>query len=91
MKKRSALHIMKGRARLIHGKGSRGGSLPVNDRSAGALIPDQYGQDDRLSWLEQQGEQSPGDDIHYGIVLHSAPPDIVDYFGHYFRPVEKAA
>jgi|WetSurMetagenome_2_1015567.scaffolds.fasta_scaffold1408460_1 hypothetical protein len=53
------------------------------------FLPDQYGDAALMSGGASLNAITG--DVRYGIDLHSYPLEIVDYFGHYFLPVEKAA
>jgi hypothetical protein len=76
MAKRAVLHLKKGKTWLLH-TGNRNRSLVR--KNGGVFVPDDYGD----------AGLSAGSS--YGINLHAYPLEIVDVFGHYFLPVEKAA
>ncbi len=85
MADRAALHMKKGRTWLLHMNGKRRSTLV---RRGDALVPDQYGSGALMSGFDPHGLAR--EDTPCGISLHAYPLDIVDYFGHYFLPVEKA-
>jgi hypothetical protein len=88
MAKKTVLHLNKGRTWLLHTVGKKRIS---GSRSLEALVTDQYGDVSGLSLGTPPDEGALSKDVQYGISLHPYPLEIVDYLGHYFLPVEKAA
>lgn len=82
MAKRAVLHLRKGSTWLLN----RGGK---QRRSSVVFVADQYRAEPAES--VGAGPEAGAGGLHYGIDLHSYPLEIVDYLGHYFLPVEKAA
>ncbi|HNY65132.1 MAG TPA: hypothetical protein PKM41_06810 [Deltaproteobacteria bacterium] len=88
MAKKAVLHLKKGRPWLIHMGGKKRRSMIWNDK---APLPEEYGEDSGLSACALPLSEARAGDSRCGIALHPYPADIVDGFGHYFHPVEKAA
>lgn len=86
MAHRAALHMKKGKTWLLHMNENKGSTVV---RRKEALAADRYGDGGNMSGFDPRGLGRY--EVPCGISLHSYPLDIVDYFGHYFLPVEKAA
>jgi hypothetical protein len=82
-------------ARPVAKKPAYAGAREGKSRTAGYLsgiaYPDEYVQGLTPLDVIKQDTDILSDDIRHIFELPPIPMEIVDYFGHYFLPVEKAA
>jgi hypothetical protein len=82
-------------ARPVAKKTAYAGAREGKSRTAGYLsgigYPDEYAQELTPLDVIKQDTDILSDDIRHVFELPPIPMEIVDYFGHYFLPVEKAA
>ena len=57
----------------------------------GTVYPDEYVQELTPLDIIKEDTDILSDDILHVFELPPNPPEVVDYFGHYFLPAEKAA
>jgi hypothetical protein len=86
MAKSSVSPLRQGRNKTAHTLKSR-----TSIYGKGSLYSRKYELGSTPLNVIQQDVDPSIDEIHYGVELPAYPMEVVDYFGHYFLPVEKAA